>query len=193
MRWHLRTYCRGTGDFTRPAIAPLISPNFLSFLSRGQAPVQRDRQHRGHGHPRRRRNTTTAHPRLDFARGGYIFFPFCFQGDKYLMLKRRFRVAGCVGLPAEPSMSTATSLTSLTSYPGASPVQHSQSQDSLIDPPRFQQRSPMVSPSARYMNRLIIIIADRIIKFQRHVQHDYSSIVQATSTLSTTAFAGRVA
>lgn len=66
------------------------------------------------------------------------------------MLKRRFRVAGCVGLPIEPSMSTATSLTSLSSYAGPSTVHHSLSQDSLIDPPRFQQRSPMVSPSARY-------------------------------------------
>lgn len=66
------------------------------------------------------------------------------------MLKRRFRVAGCVGLSLEPLMSSATSLTSLSSYPGLSSVHHSLSQDSLIDPPRFQQRSPMVSPSARY-------------------------------------------
>ncbi|XP_025425366.1 ankyrin repeat domain-containing protein SOWAHB isoform X3 [Sipha flava] len=71
------------------------------------------------------------------------------DGEKYLMLKRRFRVAGCVGLSLEPSMSSASSLTSLTSYPGLSAVHHSLSQDSLIDPPRFQQRSPMVSPSAR--------------------------------------------
>ncbi|XP_060864881.1 ankyrin repeat domain-containing protein SOWAHB-like isoform X2 [Metopolophium dirhodum] len=71
------------------------------------------------------------------------------DGEKYLMLKRRFRVAGCIGLSLEPSMSTASSLTSLTSYPGLSSVHHSLSQDSLIDPPRFQQRSPMVSPSAR--------------------------------------------
>lgn len=80
---------------------------------------------------------------------GYNFL-FRFQGEKYLMLKRRFRVAGCVGLPIEPSMSTASSLTSLSSYPGPSSVHHSLSQDSLIDPPRFQQRSPMVSPPARY-------------------------------------------
>lgn len=66
------------------------------------------------------------------------------------MLKRRFRVAGCVGLPSEPSMSTATSLTSLTSYPGLSSGHNSLSQDSLIDPPKFHQRSPMVSPSTRY-------------------------------------------
>ena len=66
------------------------------------------------------------------------------------MLKRRFRVAGCIGLSLEPSMSTASSLTSLTSYPGLSSVHQSLSQDSLIDPPRFQQRSPMVSPPARY-------------------------------------------
>lgn len=70
------------------------------------------------------------------------------------MLKRRFRVAGCVGispsLSLEPSMSSASSLTSLTSYSGLSSVNPSSSQDSLIDPPRFQQRSPMVSPSARY-------------------------------------------
>lgn len=66
------------------------------------------------------------------------------------MLKRRFRVAGCIGLPVESSMSTATSLTSLTSYSGISSVNHSLSHDSLIDPPRFQQRSPMVSPSTRY-------------------------------------------
>ncbi|XP_025190538.1 ankyrin repeat domain-containing protein SOWAHB isoform X3 [Melanaphis sacchari] len=71
------------------------------------------------------------------------------DGEKYLMLKRRFRVAGCIGLSLEPSMSTASSLTSLTSYPGLSSVHHSLSQDSLIDPPRFQQRSPMVSPSTR--------------------------------------------
>lgn len=66
------------------------------------------------------------------------------------MLKRRFRVAGCVGLSLEPSMSTSSSLTSLTSYPGLSSVQNSLSQDSLIDPPRFQQKSPMISPSTRY-------------------------------------------
>ncbi|VVC27694.1 Hypothetical protein CINCED_3A000007 [Cinara cedri] len=71
------------------------------------------------------------------------------DGEKYLMLKRRFRVAGCVGLPVESSMSTATSLTSLTSYAGLSSVHHSLSQDSLIDTPRFQQRSPMISPSTR--------------------------------------------
>jgi len=71
------------------------------------------------------------------------------------MLKRRFRVAGCIGLSLEPSMSTASSLTSLTSYPGLSSVHNSLSQDSLIDPPRFQQRSPMVSPSARYERQII--------------------------------------
>jgi len=71
------------------------------------------------------------------------------------MLKRRFRVAGCIGLSLEPSMSTASSLNSLTSYPGLSSVHHSLSQDSLIDPPRFQQRSPMVSPSARYERQII--------------------------------------
>lgn len=65
------------------------------------------------------------------------------------MLKRRFRAAGCVGLSLEPSMSTASSLTSLITYPGLSSANHSLSQDSLIDPPRFQQRSPMVSPPAR--------------------------------------------
>lgn len=69
------------------------------------------------------------------------------------MLKRRFRVAGCVGLPAEPSMSSSSSLTSLTSYSGSPSVHHSLSQDSLVGPPRYQQRSPMVSPSARYGRR----------------------------------------
>lgn len=69
------------------------------------------------------------------------------------MLKRRFRVAGCVGLPAEPSMSSSSSLTSLTSYSGSPSVHHSLSQDSLVGLPRFQQRSPMVSPSARYGRR----------------------------------------
>ncbi|XP_050433147.1 uncharacterized protein LOC126841015 [Adelges cooleyi] len=71
------------------------------------------------------------------------------DGEKYLMLKRRFRAAGCVGLSPEPSMSTASSLTSLTSYPGLSSVHQSLSQDSLNDPTRFKQRSPMKSPSMR--------------------------------------------
>lgn len=73
------------------------------------------------------------------------------------MLKRRFRAAGCVGLSLEPSMSTSSSLTSLTSYPGLSSIHHSLSQDSLIDPPRFQQTSPMISPSIRYNKQIIIL------------------------------------
>ncbi|XP_050521383.1 ankyrin repeat domain-containing protein SOWAHB isoform X2 [Daktulosphaira vitifoliae] len=71
------------------------------------------------------------------------------DGEKYLMLKRRFRAAGCVGISPEPSMSTASSLTSLTSYPGLSSVHQSLSQESLIDPHRFQQMSLIKSPSIR--------------------------------------------
>jgi len=78
------------------------------------------------------------------------------------MLKRRFRVAGCIGLSLEPSMSTASSLTSLTSYTGLSSVHHSLSQDSLIDPPRFQQRSPMVSPSTRYEWQIINVLGNSL-------------------------------